>query len=373
MKRIIKRLTAFVLALVLTFCFAGREGSAVLEGVYFSAANEQLLDLTADTMPFYSGGELYISSKFFEGTDLGVRYVKNSSMGLAVLYTTKTDLRFDLVKRTVYDKQGVAYSGSAIEKNGNVFFPVELVCRYFDLRWTMTATELVPLVRVRNEQSVLSDRRFTDAASNLMASRYAAYEKQVESSRQPENDDPPPIHAAEGQKVYLILSSQSPEATREAVEILGESRATFLMTLEQMTDGDLLRTLVGTGHGVALMALGETQDAVRAEIIAAREQMWKSTCSLMQFVWYEGAADIAPVLEEQGCVAVTAEIDRRKTPVRSHSRALTLLTMIGRYREDLPVYLGYDSDCLGGVEHLISGLEEAQYRLCAWRLNAGGR
>lgn len=370
MKRNINRLTAVLLALVLTLCLAGGEGSAVLENVYFSAANEQLLELNSETMPFYSGGELYISSKFFEDTDLGVRYVKNSSMGLAVLYTTKVDLRFDLVNRTVYDKTGTMHSGRAIEKNGYVFFPVELVCDFFGLRWTMTATESVPMVRLRSDDSVLSDRRFTDAASSQMATRYAAYEKLVESSRQPENDDPPPIQAAEGQKVYLILRSRSPETTREAVELLGENRATFLLTCEQMADGDLLRLLVGKGHGAALLAQGETAEAVEDEIAAARELMRGATYGLLQLVWYEGEADVASLLEEQGCVAVRAEVDRRGTPVRSHTRAVTLLSIIGRHREDLPVYLGYDEDCKEGLVDLVDGLEEAKYHLCAWRLNA---
>ena len=370
MRRKVKRFAAFMLSIVMTLSLAEWESSAVLEGVYFSAANEQLLELSGESMPFYSGDVLYISNRFFEGTELGVRYVKNSSMGLAVLYTTKTDLRFDLVNGTVRDKDGATYSGRAIEKNGYVFFPIGLVCAFFDLRWTMTDTETVPLVRLRSNSSLLDDMRFIDAASVQMASRYAAYEKQVESSKPPVNNDPPPIHAAEGQKVYLILAGESSETTRETVKLLGENRATFLLTVQQMEDGDLLRTLVGTGHAVALLAQEETCDAVRGEILTAREKMWNATHNLMQLVWYEGEEDVAPILEELGCVTVTAEIDRRDTPVRAQSRAATLLTMIGQHREDLPVYLGYDGKCLEGLDDLIHGLEEGQYRLCAWRLNA---
>ena len=199
-----------------------------------------------------------------------------------------------------------------------------------------------------------------------MASRYAAFEK-LESSVE---ETPPPIQAAEGQKVYLILRSRSPEETRGSIELLGENRATFLLTAEQMADGDLLRTLVGKGHGVALLAQGETEDAVRGEIETARALMCSATCALLQIVWYEGETDVASLLEELGCVQMSVELDRRGTPVRSHTRAVTLLSIIGRYREDLAVYLGYDGDCAEGLDDLISGLEEAKYRLCAWRLNA---
>lgn len=366
MRRKIRSALAFVMALMMTASVVSMDGRALLSGVYFSAADEQLLDLNKETMPFYYGDVLYISSKFFEGTDLDVRYVRNTSMGLAVLYTTEKDLRFDLVNRKIVDKMGRPYSGSAIEKGGNVFFPIDLVCQYFGLSWSIAATDTVPLIRVRSSGSLLSNHAFIDVASSQMASRYAAFEKQ-ESSTKP---DIPSIQAAEGQKVYLILRSRSPEATREAVELLGGNRVTFLLTCEQMADGDLLRLLVGKGHGTALLAQGETAEAVEEEIAAARELMRGATYGLLQLVWYEGEADVASVLEEQGCVAVRAEVDRRGTPVRSHTRAVTLLSIIGRHREDLPVYLGYDEDCMEGLDDLVDGLKEAKYHLCAWRLNA---
>ena len=50
-------------------------------GAYFTAANEQLMDLNAETMPFYSNGVLYVSSRGsgvvavpgWEGRELWVR------------------------------------------------------------------------------------------------------------------------------------------------------------------------------------------------------------------------------------------------------------------------------------------------------------
>lgn len=369
--RLWKKRIAFLLAVLMTVSLVQREGKTVLEDVYLSAANDLLLELTDETMPFYSGGQLYVSSKFFEGTDLGVRYVRNYSMGLAVLYTTKKDLRFDLVNLRVYDKSGVAYSGRAIEKGGVIFFPVELVCQYFGLRYSVTETQTVPLVRLKSDTVVLNDRSFVDAASTLMASRYAAYEKLVESSRLPDNPpSPPPIQAAEGQKVYLILAGSSADEIRAAMERLGEADATFLLTVQLMEDGDLLRTLLGSGHEVALMIQSTEESEIRGELERARELMWNAAFTLLQLVWYEGETDITGILNEQGCVSLTAELDRRGTPVRSQTRASSLLSVIGRYREDLSVYLGYDEACAGGLTHLVSLLREAKYRLCSWRLTA---
>ena len=154
-------------------------GQAVLSDVYFTAVNEQLLDLTSDTMPFWSGGVLYVPSRVFSGTDLGVSYVRNNTMGLVMLYTNRVDLRFDLEAQTAYDKRGNVYSGHAIERGGTVFFPLDLVCRYFGLTWSYSQTATVPLVRVKSASGILDDTGFIDAAATQMASRYAAYEKSL--------------------------------------------------------------------------------------------------------------------------------------------------------------------------------------------------
>lgn len=359
--------------LVLTVSLVRGEGSAVLEGVYFSAVNDQLLELETATMPFYSGDQLYIPSRFFEGTDLGVLYVRNRSMGLAVLYTTKSDLRFDLVNQTVCDKLGTVYSGRAIEKNGIVFFPAELVCSFFDLTCTVSATATVPLVRVKSASAILSDFRFIDATMNRMATRYAAYEKSVTEeipTVEEPTPTPPVIQAAEGQKVYLILASSSPEDTRAVVEQLGSSGATFLLTAAQMEDGDLLRMILGNGHEIALMAQGETEDALLQELDCARTLLWNAACSTLHLVWYEGEMDVSALLAAQGCVAVTATLDRRDTPVRSQTRATALLNVVGKYRRDVSIYLGYDAACRNGLKYLLADLQKAEYRLCAWRLTA---
>lgn len=375
MKRWIKKSTSFLLAFLMTVSLCHHEGKSVLEGVYFSAANDQLLELTEDTMPFYSGGQLYIPSSFFVGTDLGVNFVRNRNMGLALLYTAQTDLRFDLVNLKVYDKNGKTYSGRAIEKNGTVFFPIDLVCQFFGLTYSITVTATVPLIRVKSSTAILNDSRFVAAATSQMADRYGAYEKYIESkdnNKPPVVDPPKPpvIQAEEGQKVFLILDGSSRDEIHAAMDRMSSSKATFLLSVQQLEDGDLVRSILGRGHAIALRVQSEAEDEIASEMRRARELVWNASMTLLQLVWYEGETEISEMLSQQGCVALRAEIDRRDTPVRSVKRAETLLTVIGRYREDVSVYLGTDADCKDGLNHLVSGLEKAKYRLCAWRLTA---
>lgn len=367
-----RRLLSWLLALVMIIVLTPTKGQAVLQGVYFTAANEQLLELNSSTMPFWSGDTLYVSSALFDGTDLGVNYVRNNKMGLAVLYTSRTDLRFDLTNQTVYDKQGTSYSGRAIERGGIVFFPLNLVCSFFGLTWSYSSTDTAPLIRVRSSSAILDDSTFIDAASDQMGSRYAAYEKWVEANTTPPpvtETTSPPVHAAEGQKVHLIIESQSAEDTLAVMELLDDTQATFLLPIEQLGNGDLVRALIVGGHEIALLASAQTAAELEAEIAEGRQKLWQAACSWLQLVWYEGDADLFQLLEDAGCRAVTAMLDRSDTELTNAARARTLFNVIGRYRSDVTVFLGSDSSCLGGLSVLIDELLDAQYHLRAWRLD----
>ncbi|MDE6839192.1 MAG: hypothetical protein K2P33_12500, partial [Acutalibacter sp.] len=174
MKRWKRRLTAWLLVLLLALGLGPQEGRAVLSEVYFTAVNEQLLDLNSETMPFLYGGVWYVSSRLFEGTDLGVNYARIYNANQAMLYNAKIDLRFDLDTQTTTDRNGKSYNGYAIERGGVIFFPLPLVCSRFGLRWSKTETETVPLIRVTSSSAVLTDREFVDAASQMRA-RYNDY------------------------------------------------------------------------------------------------------------------------------------------------------------------------------------------------------
>lgn len=374
-----KRFFAALLAFVLMFTLVRQEGTAVLEDVYFTAVNDKLMPLNAETMPFWSNNTLYVCYTAFDKTDLDVQYIRNYSMGLAVLYTSKNGLYFDLAGRTVYDKNDVYYNGSAIEKNGYVFFPLDLVCRYFGLSWSQNDTVTVPLIRIKSDTVVLDDRSFISAAATMMASRYAEYEKIVNASKQedekppkePDKDpvvSPPPIHAADGQKLYLILSGRTEEAIRGAMDVMGDRGATFLLTVQQMENGDLVRALLGNGHSIALLVRSGTEGEILSELQRARELVWMASCSLLQLVWYEGEESVTLLFEEQGCVNITAQLDRRTAATHSTKEVDTLMRLIGRHQEDLSIYLGNDEKYMDGLSTLLDRLDQAQYRLCAWRL-----
>ena len=334
--------------------------AATQSGVYFTAANEQLMPLNDETMPFYSNDVLYVSSRLFEGGELGISYSRHTALGLATLYmhgSTK-DLRFDMAGQIAYDKEGNLYSGYAIERGGIVFFPLRLVCQYFGLTWSYSETDTVPLIRVKSGSAIFSDSDFIYVASRLMSDRYSEYSRSAPSNpSSPVESQDPPVQAAEGQRVYLLFDGAG---ARDILPSLEDVRATFLLTAEEMEDGDLLRALTAGGHAVALR-IGSAESA-REELLAAREALWQSARVQLELVW-SGGLDLSDLLEELGCVEVRAGLE---VP---GEQAGELLRAIGRYRENLGVYLG-GAECLPELPDVLRGLQEGGYLLGAWRLTA---
>ena len=149
---------------------------------------------------------------------------------------------------------------------------------------------------------------------------------------------------------------------REVLPVLEEAQGTFLLTAGQMaSDGDLLRAMAAGGHGIALRLEGETREERQDEIRRSREALWQAACSWLELAWYEGEAE--PLLEEEGLVRVQAAVDGSEEP------ASGLLRSVGRHREDVAVYWGGEGRT-GTLEEALELLEEAQYRLSAWRLTA---
>lgn len=366
-RRLITLLMAILFILALTPAPVRASSSS---GIYFTAANEQLMDLSYDTMPFYSNGVLYVSSRLFEGGELGLSYGRNANLGLATLYMqgSDMDLRFDIAGQTAYDKQYNVYNGYAIEKGGIVFFPLNLICRYFGLSWSYNETDTIPLIRVKSSGVVLSDSRFLDAAKTLMQTRYDDFER-ANSTRpnggtttvpEPDPVPEPPIQASEGQKVYLIFDGKN---AFDILPALPDIQATFLLTAEEMTDGDLVRGLAAQGHAIALRLQAETREDAEAELQRGRAALWQAACLWLELAWYSGDADLSSLLTSEGIVRVSAGIDG------SAAGPAELLRSVGQHRENVAVYWG-GADRPGALTEFTDMLTEAQYHLSAWRLTA---
>ena len=100
-----RRVFAMLLCLLLAFQLSFPPVRAA-ERVYFTAVGSYALPLSDNTMPFWSGGYVYIASSIFTGAareTLGVSQVFNSDQGRLVLYSGGRSLTYTLSANCALD------------------------------------------------------------------------------------------------------------------------------------------------------------------------------------------------------------------------------------------------------------------------------
>lgn len=137
MKRKAAALLAAVFLLLETVCVP----SLAVENVYFTAINDNVMPMNDETMPFWSGGFLYIPISIFSGEvyrELEIGYIPNAGRQLYILYTAGKSLHFDLTTAYARDTDGNTYYPGAVQKSGVVFVPASLVAEFFGLTYSTT-------------------------------------------------------------------------------------------------------------------------------------------------------------------------------------------------------------------------------------------
>lgn len=253
--------------------------------LYFTAINERIEFLTSDTMPFWSGGTLYVPYTLFDKnlnstqTDLGITVSYNSRTKTSVtLYNLRQQmLTFDLVSGTCRDElSGEVFPYRAIMRNGKPYLPLEMVCSFFGLSWSYNTLPDFPqsyLVRIMTDEVVLDDATFISSAGYLLDRRLQAYTQSLSPG---ETTTTPGTSAVPGEEIgkeeevtptniptYLAIRCESQESILSILNTLdtaGRYGAFFLTPELLESQGDLVRRMLGTGHSVGILALGETAE-----------------------------------------------------------------------------------------------------------------
>ena len=184
-KRIGKSTAALVLCVVaLISAVSPVQGASV----YFMAVNDQLLELSDETMPAMVEGVLYVPYTLLSanatGVNLGVYATYSAAAGRVLVFSSRKQLVFDLQSNMTYDMNGNFYSERAILRNSTVYLPIARVCDVFrgDIYYTVSRVEYGYLVRVRNSAAELGDEAFIDAAANMMRNYHDRYQKEQPSA-----------------------------------------------------------------------------------------------------------------------------------------------------------------------------------------------
>ncbi len=333
-----KRRMAFALALLLAvqlLCLP----SASAEQVYFTAVNETVLELTESSMPFWSGGYLYVASTVFSGSDeLGFSSSRNQAKQTLVFWMPSQEnnaLVFDLAAGTVTDGRGEAKYPGALVRGSTIFVPVGLMAASFGLSYTNTPVSNGYLVRVRNSRSVLSDAVFADAAASQMAARYEQYRQSKTAAAETEPVQPDEADES-GRRVYLCIQADDAGQVETLLNVLNQyhCQATFYCTESFLkSGGDLLRRMEATGQGIGLLAENE------AEAQRLNRLLFAAVSTKTRLV-RSGADENRGALTEAGLYPLQADLDRERQGLRGSGAANALLERVTGRSGSSVVWLG---------------------------------
>lgn len=285
--------------------------------LYFTAVNDRMCELNDETMPFWQNNVLYVAGATIDGPDdLGIRYSYNQEKAVAILYKGQRLLYCDLAEGTMENNRtGERYAGSPIVRSGMVFFPITVLAKIFDLKYSSTKITYGYLLRIRNDDAVLSDEYFIDAATDPIQKRYQQYERTHAAAADAEPDNVPqtpqtPIHR--DRTVYLLLPAADEAALTQILSVLDayNARATILLTPELAeAAGDAVRRIAATGHAAALLLQAQTAEEALAEAARGNAALWKAA-SLRTRLIYHGTSDrsLLEALKAAGYCPLTANV-----------------------------------------------------------------
>ena len=290
-----KRLLSLLLS-VLMLCTLLPPRASAAPTLYFTAVNDRMCDLSDETMPFWQNGLLYVAGATVDGPDdLGIRYSYNQEKSVAILYKGQRVLYCDLTAGTMENNRtGEQYAGSPIVRSGMVFFPITALAKIFDLKYSSTKIAYGYLLRIRDDNAVLSDEYFIDAATDPIQKRYAQYERAHAAAEQ-ENETPAQVETPvrrDDLTVYLLLPAANGSMLTQLLSTLEnyQSHATLLLTPElPESAGDGVRRAAATGNAVALRIDAATAAEALAQIERGNDALWRAASLRTRLVYLESA------------------------------------------------------------------------------------
>jgi hypothetical protein len=330
--------------------------------LYFTSINDNLLPLTADTMPLWNSGGLYVPYTVFDkdstGVDLGLFSSYNRTENKVTVFNLRQILVFALNSDTCRDDlTGEMYNARVIVRNGRPYLPVRTVCSFFNgLSYTCSVISQGYLVRIKNESVVLTDAKFIDAAQDLINRRLREYNQSL---------NPTPATTPTPEPVTPATPATEPEETEEPTDVQtylafrcpsGDSVAAIADTLDRagvsglfflapsvLEDGSLVRRLLGTGHSVGILAEGEDLSQTQGQLAQGNRLLEQLTYTRTTLAY--APQDQRSGLEAEGwvCWNETLALSPTATVGVNTFAANTLRRLEGRTRS---TYLTMD-----GTEH----------------------
>jgi hypothetical protein len=245
-----KRILALTLCLALLLSLPLSPTAGAASDICFIALNDTLPDL--GYLAYTQRSTVYVPYSVFETFRIYHSYYATGS--IASLYTSTTQVYFDLASGNTYDGSGEYYSTSAIMRGGTVYVSVSFVCSKFGLTWSyINGTGSGDVCRIKDSSVVLSDGQFLSAASSLMTTRYNAYTGVTSPGGTSASPDASPTPGTSGCDLYLSFQGLPSDAMLDTLKAKSVTACFFLSAGDVRADPDTVRRIVGEGHRVGAL------------------------------------------------------------------------------------------------------------------------
>ena len=261
---------------------------AAAANLYFTGINDSVAPLTSSSMPYWSGGTLYVPYTVFDanqngvGVSLGLYTSYNHRSHIVTIFNLKQMLVFDLERGTCRDDMtGAAYDARAVMRYGKPYVPLYVVCSVFGLEYSYNQLSYISqgyLVRIKSADAVLDDGLFIDRARELINNRLRDYTQSLSPAEItptiPVSPSEPPEVDGSNVATYLAFRCESADGLSAILNTLdgtGQYALFFLAPQVIEEEGGLVRRILGTGHSVGILAWEGEKEALSRGRLALEE------------------------------------------------------------------------------------------------------
>lgn len=261
---------------------------AAAANLYFTGINDSVAPLTSSSMPYWSGGTLYVPYTVFDanqngvGVSLGLYTSYNHRSHIVTIFNLKQMLVFDLERGTCRDDMtGAAYDARAVMRYGKPYVPLYVVCSVFGLEYSYNQLSYISqgyLVRIKSADAVLDDGLFIDRARELINNRLRDYTQSLSPAETtptiPVSPSEPPEVDGGNVATYLAFRCESADGLSAILNTLdgtGQYALFFLAPQVIEEEGGLVRRILGTGHSVGILAWEGEKEALSRGRLALEE------------------------------------------------------------------------------------------------------
>ena len=261
---------------------------AAAANLYFTGINDSVAPLTSSSMPYWSGGTLYVPYTVFDanqngvGVSLGLYTSYNHRSHIVTIFNLKQMLVFDLERGTCRDDMtGAAYDARAVMRYGKPYVPLYVVCSVFGLEYSYNQLSYISqgyLVRIKSADAVLDDGLFIDRARELINNRLRDYTQSLSPAETtptiPVSPSEPPEVDGGNVATYLAFRCESADGLSAILNTLdgtGQYALFFLAPQVIEEEGGLVRRILGTGHSVGILAREGEEEALSRGRLALEE------------------------------------------------------------------------------------------------------